>query len=230
MLTGRSLSYFYGKESFGIQNISFELNQGEVLGLLGHNGSGKSTLLKLISGIIPLSNGELLFKEERVNPSNQISKTRLGVLVESPYFYKHLSVKDNLKIICLYTGVSDKKIPSTLQSVGMAEHLGTTYRKLSTGMKQRIGLAGVLLRDPEILILDEPTNGLDPEGILEIRKLILDLKKKGKSMIVSSHLLSEMEKISDKLLILKSGRSVFFGDAEVTSSYRDLESFYFNPQ
>ena len=185
-----------------LRDISFRLEKEGVLGPLGHNGSGKSTLMKL-----------RLYK-------------KLSMMIEEPTLYGHLSVLDNLKIRALYLSTDGNRINSLLQEVGMYGFRDRKASKLSTGMKQRVGLAAALLSDPEILLLDEPTNGMDPEGIIEIRKMIRELSQQGKTLIISSHLLSEIEKSADQVLILKNGQNAFYGPIEDLKGHRDLESFY----
>ena len=212
-----------------IREISFTLERGDILGLLGHNGSGKSTLMKLIGGLLRPKSGTIRIKD---TPLDALSRKTLyksmSMMIEEPSLYGHLSVWDNLRIRSLYHQVDLNEITPVLQQVGMYEFRHRRTAKLSTGMKQRVGLAAALLSDPEILLLDEPTNGMDPQGIIEIRQMIKDLSNAGKTIIVSSHLLSEIEKTAHQVMILKNGENVFFGSIENLQGHRDLESFYLN--
>lgn len=227
MITLESVCFRYATGTPLIDTISFHLQKGQVLGLLGHNGSGKSTLLKLIGGLLNPATGEIRFMDR---PLAEVGRSllyrKLGMMIEEPVLYGHLSLWDNLRIQARYRGVDPKRIAPLLEKVGMLSHRGRKASQLSTGMKQRAGLAAVLLPDPEVLLLDEPTNGMDPGGIIEIREMIRDLKNNGKTLIVSSHLLPEVEKTADQVLILKNGKAVFFGPANDLQGHRDLESFY----
>lgn len=210
-----------------IQNISFKLEKGDVLGLLGHNGSGKSTLMKLIGGLIRPNQGKIRILNSLIQDLDRSALyQKLSMMIEEPSLYGHLNIGDNLKIRSLYHHVDPKRIDTLLKQVNMLKFKGRKASKLSTGMKQRVGLAAALMSDPEILLLDEPTNGMDPQGIIEIRRMIQELSKQGKTLIVSSHLLSEIEKIARKVMILKSGENVFYGSIEDLKGHRDLESFY----
>lgn len=210
-----------------IRDISFNLEKGQILGLLGHNGSGKSTLMKLIGGLLPARKGSIRILDTPIESLDR--KTlyqKLSMMIEEPSLYGHLSVWDNLRIRSLYLGTSPGRITLLLKQVGMYSFKDRKASKLSTGMKQRVGLAAALLSDPDILLLDEPTNGMDPQGIIEIRKMIRELSQAGKTLIISSHLLSEMEKSVGQVLILKNGQSAFYGPVKDLKGHRDLETFY----
>ncbi|MGA9237966.1 ABC transporter ATP-binding protein [Robiginitalea sp.] len=212
-----------------IREITFTLERGGILGLLGHNGSGKSTLMKLIGGLLRPKSGTIRIMDIPLDAlSRKTLYKSMSMMIEEPSLYGHLSVWDNLRIRSLYHQTDLDKITPVLQQVGMYEFRDRRTAKLSTGMKQRVGLAAALLSDPEILLLDEPTNGMDPQGIIEIRQMIKDLSKAGKTIIVSSHLLSEIEKTARQVMILKNGENVFFGSIENLQGHRDLESFYLN--
>ncbi len=227
MIELKAVGYRYKEEEPLIRDMTFHLRKGQVLGLLGHNGSGKSTLLKLIGGLLAPDTGEIRFMDRPLaGVERPFLYRKLGMMIEEPVLYGHLTLWDNLRIQARYRGVDPKRIAPLLEQVGMLSHKGRKASQLSTGMKQRAGLAAVLLPDPEVLLLDEPTNGMDPGGIIEIREMIRDLKNEGKTLIVSSHLLPEVEKTADQVLILKNGKSVFFGPANDLKGHRDLESFY----
>ena len=212
-----------------IREITFTLERGGILGLLGHNGSGKSTLMKLIGGLLRPKSGTIRIMDTPLDAlSRKTLYENMSMMIEEPSLYGHLSVWDNLRIRSLYYQTDLDKITHVLQQVGMYEFRHRRTAKLSTGMKQRAGLAAALLSDPEIMLLDEPTNGMDPQGIIEIRQMIKDLSKAGKTIIISSHLLSEIEKTARQVMILKNGENVFFGSIENLQGHRDLESFYLN--
>jgi ABC-2 type transport system ATP-binding protein len=223
------VGFQYSEKDPLIREITFTLERGGILGLLGHNGSGKSTLMKLIGGLLRPKSGTIRIMD---TPQDALSRKTLyrsmSMMIEEPSLYGHLSVWDNLRIRSLYHQTDPDKITPVLQQVGMYEFRHRRAAKLSTGMKQRVGLAAALLSDPQILLLDEPTNGMDPKGIIEIRQMIKNLSKAGKTIIVSSHLLSEIEKTARQVMILKNGENVFFGSIENLQGHRDLESFYLN--
>jgi ABC-type multidrug transport system ATPase subunit len=210
-----------------IQNISFNLARGGVLGLLGHNGSGKSTLMKLIAGLMPPEKGKIKIFNRAIQELDRSKLYHsLSMMIEEPALYSHLSIWDNLRIRSLYYNIDSKHIDVALNQVNMQDYRNRKASKLSTGMKQRVGLAAALLPDPDILLLDEPTNGMDPKGIIEIRQMINSLSEQGKTLIVSSHLLSEIEKVAREVMILRNGECVFFGSINDIKGHRDLESFY----
>ena len=227
MIELKEVGFQYTGSTPLIRDISFNLEKGDILGLLGHNGSGKSTLMKLIGGLLRPKKGSIRILD---TPIEALDRKRLyqnlAMMIEEPTLYGHLSVWDNLKIRSIYLKAERKRISSLLQQVGMYDFKDQKASRLSTGMKQRVGLAAALLSDPEILLLDEPTNGMDPKGIIEIREMIHNLSEQGKTLIISSHLLSEIEKSARKVMILKSGQSVFYGSIENLKGHRDLESFY----
>jgi len=222
-----NVSFQYSGNVPLIQDISFQLQKGDILGLLGHNGSGKSTLMKLIGGLLRPKRGTIRILD---TPLEDLDRKALyqnvSLMIEEPSLYGHLSVLDNLRIRSLYHNVKQDRISPLLKQVGMYDFKDRKTAKLSTGMKQRVGLAAALLSAPQILLLDEPTNGMDPQGIIKIRKLIQNLSEQGKTLIVSSHLLSEIEKTAQKVMILRNGQKVFYGPIEDLKGHRDLESFY----
>ena len=227
MIELNKVGFQYSGNNPLIHDISFSLGKGDILGLLGHNGSGKSTLMKLIGGLLRPKNGSIRILDTPIETLERKKLYRnLSMMIEEPSLYGHLSVWDNLKIRSVYLNTDPKRIASLLQQVGMFEFRDQKASKLSTGMKQRVGLAAALLPDPEILLLDEPTNGMDPEGIIEIRKMIRELSQQGKTLIISSHLLSEIEKSAGQVLILKNGQKAFYGPIEDLKGHRDLETFY----
>ena len=227
MVTLENVSFHYTSEIPFVRDISLNLKKGNILGLLGHNGSGKSTLMKLMGGLLMPISGIIEIEDRPMEDWHRRNLYRkLVMMIEEPALYSHLSILDNLKVRARYYQISTERIMPLLQMVHMDRFHERKVAKLSTGMKQRVGLAATLLPDPQILLLDEPTNGMDPEGIIEIRNLILRLADEGKTIIVSSHLLSEIEKIADQVMILKNGRCVFQGNIRSLEGHRDLESIY----
>ncbi len=208
----KDVFFSYKKNDDFLQNISFSIPDNQIFGLLGHNGSGKSTVLKLICGLMNLAQGRILFYNK---PLPEYSTTdlyeKLSVLIEKPAFYEHLTIYENFRIITQYRHIGKTRIEEVLEIAGLKEFYRMKMNQLSTGMKQRMGIAAALIPDPQVILLDEPTNGLDPEGIIEVRNLLRSLKSDGKTLVVSSHILSEMEKLCDQLIILKNGKSVYTG-------------------
>lgn len=204
-----------------LTNISFALDSGESLGLLGKNGSGKTTLLNIISGVKKATSGEFNWAS---SPVNKLNKEKVGILLEAPAFYPTLNAVDNLKITCLIKAISYHEIEKVLKEVGLFERKHIDFQNYSLGMKQRLGIASALIGDPELLILDEPTNGLDPEGISLIRELIIEKRNQGASVILASHILDEVEKTCSKLLVLNAGQIAFEGNTkELLKTENQLE-------
>ncbi len=204
-----------------------EVPVGSIYGFLGTNGAGKSTTIRNVLGLLKPQSGSINLFEKEINKSKPRIFQQVGSLIESPSLYPHLHAVDNLKIVCKYRGVSNTKIESVLEKVNLLQHRKKKVKQFSTGMKQRLGLAMALIHDPELLILDEPTNGLDPNGITEIRNIILQLREEGKTIMLSSHLLSEIEKIATQVGIIKNGEMVFEGTLpeldELKSAQQSLE-------
>jgi len=200
------LSKRYGR-LLALNEMTLEVHRGQVYGFLGPNGSGKTTTISLVLGLITPTSGhvEMFGLDTRTHLSEALHRT--GAVLEGPSFYPLLSGRDNLRVwSALSDGVSAKRIDEVLGLVGLSDRSGDKVRTYSLGMKQRLGLAAALLGDPELLILDEPTNGLDPAGIREVRQLIKGLGQIGKTVFVSSHLLSEVEQMCDHVGIVKEGR------------------------
>ena len=198
-IKGLSKSYKHVK---AIQNLNLEILEGQAYGLLGPNGSGKTTTLSIVTGILRQDGGSFSWFGEDPNPMQRRS---IGSLIETPHFYPYLSLVKNLRIICDIKGLGYSDIDRVLDSANLLERKRSRFSSMSLGMKQRLGLAAALLGDPKVLVLDEPTNGLDPEGIAEVREVVLEQVKTGKTLILASHILSEVEKICDHVAILKKG-------------------------
>lgn len=192
-----------------VDDISFEVQKGNVYGLLGPNGSGKSTTLGMLLTTINPTSGEWSWFGEKFTTTDALK--RIGAIIEQPNFYPYLSALDNLKIVCEIKEVEQNRISEVLKTVGLNDRQNDQFKTYSLGMKQRLAIASALLNDPEVLILDEPTNGLDPEGIIQIRELILEIAQQGTTIIIASHMLDEIEKICSHVIVLKNGKSLYNG-------------------
>lgn len=191
------------KAKTAVHDAHFKIKRGEIFGLIGRNGAGKSTLLKMIGGLVRPTSGDIYFFE-RALPGEQSFFERLGLLIESPGLYPHHTAYDTLELLAISYGMKERKpyIKQLLELVGLDPTNKTKVKNYSMGMKQRLGIAVALFGNPDVLILDEPINGLDPQGIVEIRKLILDLNKTGLTIIISSHILEELSKVADTYAII----------------------------
>lgn len=201
-----ALTKRYGRARLAVDGLSLKVRRGEVYGFVGPNGAGKTTALRMFLGLVRPSSGccELLGKK----PGAPEALARTGALVESPAFYPYLSGRDNLELLSRHAGVPCSRIGPVLEEVDLAGRGGDRYRTYSLGMKQRLGMAAALLKDPELLILDEPTNGLDPAGMAEMRLLIRRLGRGNRTVLISSHLMGELEQICDRVGIVKNGRLI----------------------
>jgi ABC-type multidrug transport system ATPase subunit len=218
----------YGKFK-ALEDVSFEVYKGDVLGFLGPNGAGKSTTIRAILSLIKPTSGEIkLFGKDPVNDHKYIF-SRIGCIVEKPDFYLYLSAQKNLEIFARLTGVELKKnrITEIIDFVGLKGREKDKLKGFSNGMKQRLGIAQTLIHDPELIILDEPTTGLDPQGILDIRNLILQLKNEyNKTILLSSHLLSEIELIANRMVIINKGKTLVQGSvADLLNEQELIVSF-----
>ena len=194
-----------------IKNITLNVPEGAIYGFLGPNGAGKSTTIRLIVGLLKANSGQIKIFDQELAGNVDIFN-RIGTLIEMPSLYEHLTAAQNLEITCLLRNIPKTKINEVLTTVKLQDKANVLVRKYSLGMKQRLGIALTLVSDPDLLILDEPTNGLDPHGIVEIRELLLELKQKHhKTIFVSSHNLAEIEKIADHVGIISKGKMVFEG-------------------
>jgi ABC-2 type transport system ATP-binding protein len=207
------LSKRFGKLE-AVKNLNLELRRGEVFGFLGPNGAGKSTTVGMILGLIAPTAGSIELFGVKQNGNRWAALRRIGAIIEEPAFYPYLSGRDNLQVLAKSIGdISKNKIPEVLERVGLSERAGDQYGHYSMGMKQRLGIASTLLRDPELIILDEPTNGLDPAGTKEIRDLIPQLAHESRAILLCSHLLHEVEMICNHVAIIKQG--VVIADAPI---------------
>ncbi|PNZ60860.1 lantibiotic ABC transporter ATP-binding protein [Staphylococcus aureus] len=185
-----------------LKHINITLENNEVYGLLGINGAGKTTLMKIICGILQQDSGEILLDNQ---PMKRNDLHKVGSLIETPVTYNHLSAQDNLKIVCLNESVDFSEIKNVLSLVNLNVDKKKKVKDFSLGMKQRLGIAMALIKKPEILVLDEPSNGLDPYGIQELRELLKLLTEQGTSIIISSHILSEIQVLADHIGIIHEG-------------------------
>ena len=210
ILSVEKLTKFYGSLK-AVNELSFSVKKGSVFGVLGPNGSGKSTTLGMLTSVINPTEGKFNWFEATEN--EQYTK-KLGTLLERPNVYGYMNAIDNLKIVAEIRGVSDDLIPDVLKSINLYERRKSRFKTFSFGMQQRLAIGSALLGNPEVLILDEPTNGLDPEGIAEIRQMIIEISKSGKTIILASHLLDEVQKVCSDVLILKKGKKIFSGNVD----------------
>ena len=201
-----------------LKNISFEIKEGSICGLLGINGAGKSTIMKIIFGLENADSGEVIF-----NGGKNAGIYEIGALIETPAIYMNLTAFDNLKTRALLYDISDERINEVLNLIGLSNTGKKKAGSFSLGMKQRLGLGMAIITSPDLLILDEPTNGLDPNGIKELLNLMISLKKSGMTILLSSHQLYEVSKVADKIVILHDGQ-IFYDGSNVQSD--DLESLF----
>jgi ABC-2 type transport system ATP-binding protein len=193
-----------------VDQIDLDLPRGGVAGFVGPNGAGKSTTIRMLLGLVKPTSGEgEVLGHSIEDPSAYLH--RVGALIEAPAFHATLTGEENLRVFAALGGADRGRIPELLATVGLGDRGGDRYKNYSLGMKQRLGIALALLPDPDLLVLDEPTNGLDPQGIVEIRKLLMDLGASGKTVFVSSHLLSEIQAACDTIVMIDHGGVVFSG-------------------
>ena len=219
VLTLSNITKFYGPVR-ALKDVSFIVPEGSVFGILGPNGSGKTTLLSIILDVLRPNNGNFLWFGQ---PGSPQQRRKIGSLLETPNFYHYLSAVDNLKVTQSISGRgTEEDIHRTLKKVKLYERRNSRFKTYSLGMKQRLAIAATLLGDPKVLVLDEPTNGLDPVGIAEIRELILELKKSGHTIIMASHLLDEVEKVCTHVAILKTGELLVTGEVNEVLQDEDV--------
>ena len=208
----RDLSKKYG-ERMAVSHINFDVPLGTVCGFVGPNGSGKTTTMRMLLGLISHTGGNGQVLDASIDePAKYLS--RVGAMIEGPAFYPALTGAENLRVLATLGGFPQERVQKLLEQVGLGDRAKSKYKTYSLGMKQRLGIAAALLPNPKLLMLDEPTNGLDPEGIQEVRALLRSLADNGTTVFVSSHLLSELEIISDYLVMLRKGEVVFAGKIE----------------
>lgn len=220
ILETQTLSKNFGS-IHAVNSLDIIIEKGQVFGLLGPNGSGKTTTLGMLLGITQPSSGSFSWFEET---STANTRKRIGAILESPSFYPYLSAVQNLKIVSKIKETKVSRIEVVLQEVGLHDRKNDKFGNYSLGMKQRLAIASALLSDPDVLILDEPTNGLDPQGIVEIREIIQRIANSGKTIILASHLLSEVQKVCTHFAVLSKGKKLFQGSVqEATSGQASIE-------
>lgn len=214
LLQLNQLSKSYGRLK-AVNQLSISIKKGKVYGLLGPNGSGKSTTLGMVLNVINPTSGSFEWYQGTLNTHQALKK--IGAIIERPNFYPYMTALQNLKLICRIKQCGEKAIKEKLELVGLWDRRFSKFRTYSLGMKQRLAIAAALVNSPELLILDEPTNGLDPEGIRQIREIIKKISKDGTTIILASHLLDEVEKVCNEVIILKSGVKFYEGPVDSIS-------------
>ncbi|MBC5775150.1 ATP-binding cassette domain-containing protein [Pontibacter sp. KCTC 32443] len=212
-----NLSKNYGSLK-AVDNLTLQIEEGNIYGLLGPNGSGKTTTLGMVLDVIRPSSGSFSWFGEGISKA---TKQRVGAILETPNFYPYLTAKHNLQVVADNKGVGHHNINKMLDLVGLGTRSHTTFKGFSLGMKQRLALAAAMLNNPEVLVLDEPTNGLDPQGIAEVRDLILRIAAQGKTIILASHLLDEVEKVCTHVAVLRTGKLVTNGPVNTILSAKE---------
>jgi ABC-type multidrug transport system ATPase subunit len=202
----------YGERIVAVDRLAMQVQRGEVYGFLGPNGAGKTTTLRMLLGLVRPTSGSALVLGAQ--PGSPASLARLGALIEGPTFYPFLSGRDNLRVLARYAGTPESRIEVVLHEVDLAARASDRFGTYSLGMKQRLGIAGALLKDPELLILDEPTNGMDPAGMAEMRRFIRGLGRGRRTVLLSSHLMAEVEQICDRVGVISRGRLVGEGTVD----------------
>jgi ABC-type multidrug transport system ATPase subunit len=218
ILTVENITKDYGKIK-ALKGVSFSVPQGCVYGILGPNGSGKTTLLGIVMNVLKATSGSYQLFDE---PANDDHRKKIGTLLETPNFYHYLSAVQNLKITAAIKGLGENDIEHVLETVDLLKRKDSPFSTYSLGMKQRLAIGAALLGDPSVLVFDEPTNGLDPVGIAEIRNLIKSLSAKGKTIIMASHLLDEVEKVCTHVAILKQGDLLASGKVKDVFQENDI--------
>jgi ABC-2 type transport system ATP-binding protein len=220
ILSIKNLNKNFGRLQ-AVKNVSLEIQKGNVYGILGPNGSGKSTTLGIVLNVVNKTSGDYSWFGGTM-PTHEALK-KVGAIIERPNFYPYMTAQENLELVCKIKGINYSKVQEKLEIVGLIERKDSKFRAFSLGMKQRLAIASALLNDPEILILDEPTNGLDPQGIHQIRDIIKLIASQGTTILLASHLLDEVEKVCSHVLVLRKGEILYSGKVEGMSNN---ESFF----
>ncbi len=220
VVTTEGLTKRYGAHTV-VDSVNLTVRRGEVYGFLGPNGAGKTTTLRMLLGLSRPTSGAASILGRR--PGDPAATARTGALVEGPGFYPYLSGRHNLRVMARYQGLPDSAVDDALDRVDLTGRGGEAFRSYSLGMKQRLGVAAALLGDPELLVLDEPTNGLDPAGMAELRRLLVDLAAGGQTVLLSSHLLSEVQEICDRVGVISQGRLI---KESTVAGLRGISSLY----
>ena len=211
ILTVTNLTKKFGHLT-AVKNLSFTIEKGNVYGILGPNGSGKSTTLGIVLNVVNATTGSFSWFDGATSTHEALKK--VGAIIERPNFYPYMTAVENLKLVCKIKEVPYSRIEEKLTMVGLWERRNSKFKTFSLGMKQRLAIASALLNNPEILILDEPTNGLDPQGIHQIRELIKKIASEGTTILLASHLLDEVEKVCSHVVILRKGENLYDGTVD----------------
>jgi ABC-2 type transport system ATP-binding protein len=219
------LNKIFNRKLHAVKNVSFEIKKGNVYGILGPNGSGKSTTLGIVLNVVNKTSGDFEWFEGKLDTHQALKK--VGAIIERPNFYPYMSAKENLELVCKIKETPFTKVDEKLELVGLLDRKNDKFKTFSLGMKQRLAIASALLNDPEILILDEPTNGLDPKGIRQIRDIIKIIAAQGTTILLASHLLDEVEKVCSHVVVLQKGVMLYQGTVHnmiETNSFFELKA------
>ena len=216
ILTITNLNKIYNKYVHAVKNLSLEIHKGNVYGILGPNGSGKSTTLGIVLNVVNKTSGNFSWFGGTMQTHDALKK--VGAIIERPNFYPYMTAKENLELVCKIKSINYAKVQEKLELVGLMDRKDSKFSTFSLGMKQRLAIASALLNDPEILILDEPTNGLDPQGIHQIRDIIKHIASQGTTILLASHLLDEVEKVCTHVLVLRKGEMLYSGTVDGMTS------------
>lgn len=211
VLTLSNLSKKFGPIT-AVDNLSFTIEKGNVYGLLGPNGSGKSTTLGIVLNVVNKTSGDFRWFDGEISTHDALKK--VGAIIERPNFYPYMTAYQNLQLVCKIKNVAEENISEKLELVDLLDRKNSKFSTFSLGMKQRLAIASALLNNPEILILDEPTNGLDPQGIHQIREIIKKIASEGTTILLASHLLDEVEKVCTHVVVLRKGVSLYAGSVD----------------
>ncbi|HMI06510.1 MAG TPA: ATP-binding cassette domain-containing protein [Flavobacterium sp.] len=215
ILSITNLNKRYGKLQ-AVKDVSLEIHKGNVYGILGPNGSGKSTTLGIVLNVVNKTSGEYKWFGGAMQTHEALKK--VGAIIERPNFYPYMTASENLRLVCKIKNINYTKVDEKLELVGLSDRKDSKFSAFSLGMKQRLAIASALLNDPEILILDEPTNGLDPQGIHQIRDIIRLIAAQGTTILLASHLLDEVEKVCSHVLVLRKGEILYSGSVDGMSA------------
>lgn len=215
ILSIRNLNKRYGRVH-AVNNVSLDIQKGNVYGILGPNGSGKSTTLGIVLNVVNKTSGEYAWFDGKLETHEALKK--VGAIIERPNFYPYMTAAENLQLVCKIKNIPFSKVTEKLELVGLMDRKDSKFRTFSLGMKQRLAIASALLNDPEILILDEPTNGLDPQGIHQIRDIIKQIAAQGTTILLASHLLDEVEKVCSHVMVLRKGQVLYSGRVDGMSA------------
>lgn len=215
ILSIQNLTKRYGPVT-AVKNLSFSIEEGNVYGILGPNGSGKSTTLGVVLNVVNKTSGDFQWFDGQMTTHEALKK--VGAIIERPNFYPYMTAVQNLKLVCKIKNIAPVNIEEKLDIVGLLDRKNSKFKTFSLGMKQRLAIASALLNDPKILILDEPTNGLDPQGIHQIREIIQKIAKNGTTILLASHLLDEVEKICSHAVIIRKGEKLYSGRVDAMNA------------